>query len=173
MFWNNVVYIYDPWTITWIQKLLKYEKKHWEESIRLRWSYGKERPCSKETFDDMKSEYKYPDVKYIKEEEFNEKFKEFEEKWKKDETFYIEHPGVIGWERSFKFRRLLKYERKWGKEEINYYNRNWEEISCSFEEKLKELEDMLSSAIMWDRWDCYELDEESGNKTLQKWRLGK
>ena len=35
------------------------------------------------------------DVTYIKEKEFNEKFKEFEEIWEKDETFYILDPGVI------------------------------------------------------------------------------
>ena len=84
MFRNKVVYLYDPWNTPWIQKLLKYEKKHWEESIKLRWSYGKEWPCSKETFNHMKNE---SGVTYIKEKEFNEKFKEFEEIWKKMKLF--------------------------------------------------------------------------------------
>ena len=170
MFRNKVIYLYDPWNTPWIQKLLKYEKNHWEESIKLRWTYGKEWPCSKETFHRMKNE---SDVTYIKEKEFNEKFKEFEEIWKKDETFYILDPGVIWWTPTPTARRILKYERKWGKEEITIFDQNWKEISCDLSRKLEELEYMLVSDYCWDRWDCREISEESANETLEKWRTGK
>ena len=171
---NKVFYIYNPWITTWIQKILSYEMKNWEESIRIRWTYGKKRPWTKEALEEMKfhceiwkdSEDKN-ECHYINEEEFNAKFKEFEKKWEEDETFYIVNPGVDG------FRQLLKYERIWWEEEITIYDQSWREKACNLEKKLKELEGMMASEIFWDRWDCFEVSKESAEETLQKWRTEK
>lgn len=172
---NKVFYIYDPWVLTWIQKLLRYENKDWEESIRIRWTYGKKRPWTKEALENMQHQIELGkewedeenNCHYITEEEFNERFKEFEKFWEEDETFYIVDPGVDG------FRHMIKYEIIWWEEEIIYYDQNWKEKSCSLEEKLKELEVMTASEIFWDRWDCFEVNEESAKETLGKWRTGK
>ena len=176
---DTIFYIYDSgmanWTNWTIKKLLRYEKKGWEESIKIRWTYGKRWPWTKKALEDMQFNCKLEkdDARYISEKEFDEKFKEFERGWEKDETLYIVDPGVLGWTPTLDARRLLKYERIWWEEEITIYNRKWEEISCNFEKKLEELEGMIASEIFWDRWDCFEVSEDSAKETLEKWRSEK
>ena len=54
---DTVFYIYDSgmanWTNWTIKKLLRYEKKDWEESIKIRWTYGKKRPWTQEALKNM------------------------------------------------------------------------------------------------------------------------
>ena len=170
---DTVFYIYDSamanWTNWTIKKLLKYENKDWEESIRIRWTYGKKRPWTQEDLENMQFNCKLgkDNGGYISEKEFDEKFKEFEKFWEKDETLYIVDPGVDG------FRQLLKYERIWWEEEITIYDQSWREKVCNLEKKLKELERMLASEIFWDRWDCFEVSKDSAKETLEKWRSEK
>ena len=134
---KDVFYMYDPWNVWWIEKVLKYDNGDIEIFGDYIWEYKVSKWVKLEMLENMKDNGRYVDGK-----EYKEKLEWIKKKLEWDLRFDLIDPWVYGW------KKRLKYIRKDWKVNIKG-------------NKIKEFEEMMFSSWMWDWWDCYMVEKDN------------